>query len=268
MDNNIANMLDTFYGVYGWCVSRESQPPKINYQPTTTCCGDFLWLHHELIDYFQNITQKTIDTMNASFDLESGVCTVTPCNLTNSYTESLYMLFMFLNGHLLGSPLQHKICYGYFAEMHHVICELCTHGVYLVEGARFVSQCSFVVLVRDRTSIYFVDMLNRLHDHHINVKACCLKGGNIIRQHDKVVGWTTPSMLKVDTKYIAQHFDVNGIKNNNVCAPVKPCEFSIWFVKIWNQSSKNMVHVEEMLLYHWIKFNSHYGHCNYDMSAH
>lgn len=231
--------------------------------------ADFKWLSQELVEKFDVIGYEKVWLLNNNFDLETGV--IAWCKeyrLSQSFTESLYLLYMFLNGHLLGSPLGHKVNYGYFGAMHDVLLQLCIRGVYIFEGVKQVtgkvpSQCAFMVLIRDELMIPFIDIMECMYNKGINVHARRIKNGKVLLQYNKVKGYRTLETFKVDTSLICERFTpVGGI---GMCDGQTSSVFSLWHVKVWNQDLYEDTCVEDMLLHVWLKFNSTYGIDNYDM---
>lgn len=230
---------------------------------------DFEWLSKDLVEKFNVIGYEKVWLLNNDFDLETGV--IAWCKdyrISQSFTESLYLMYMFLNGHLLGSPLGHKVNYGYFAGMHDVLLQLCIRGVYIIEGVNQVigkvpSQCAFMVLIRDEVMTPFIDVMECMYNKGINVHARRIKNRKVLLQYNKVKGYRTFENFKVDTSFICDRVtQVGGI---GVCDGQISSDFSVWHVKVWNQDLYEDTCVEDMLLHVWVKFNSIYGFANYDM---
>jgi hypothetical protein len=238
--------------------------------------NDLIWLTPKIIQQFDKWGHEKIGLLNNDFDLETGIIQwnrYTRCRVSNSFSETLYFLHMFLSGHLLGSPLSHRVNYGYFANMHNVLTQLCVRGVYVIEGVEPVigktpSQCAFIVLIRDEIMIPFMNMMEDIYAYNINVNACRIKARKVILQYNKNKNNRISCAFKVDTSLLCGRLDIiGGIGTPESCLSggLKNCNFSLWHVKIWNQSVKDCVQVEDMLLHLWIKFNSMYGHANNDM---
>jgi hypothetical protein len=219
---------------------------------------DTLWLSERTIEFMHNTMEHIISLMNDAFDLEQVTINVheSICFHNFTFLERLYQLYMFIDGQLLGMPLGIKTNYKYFANMHQVVKQLCIRGVYVVEGVEPIervcaSQCSIVVLVKDELNVPFNKMLDTLHKNEINIYGRQIKRGNVVKKNDRVCGWSTPSMLKIPTAYLINHFKSNRFVNH-----------SVWHLQLWNSKKENMVHVEDMLLHCWVRFNSFYGHLN------
>jgi len=238
--------------------------------------NDFIWLTPKMIEQFDKWGHEKTALLNNGFDLETGIIQWnrgTRCTITNYFSETLYLLYMFLSEHLMGSPLSHRVNYGYFANMHNVLLQLCVRGVYVIEGTEPIigktpSQCAFIVFIRDEVMIHFMDMMEDIYAHNINVSACRIKARKVILQYNKNKNNRISSAFKVDTQFLCGRFDIlGGIGTPESCCSggLDNCNFSLWHVKIWNQSVKDCGHVEDMLLHLWIKFNSMYGHANNDM---
>lgn len=243
--------MDTFYGVYGNCVKTVSDVKNREVL-------DALWLSEKTIDFMHNTMINVISHMNNAFDLEQGIINAHEFNCFHNFTflEKLYQLYMFIDGHLLGMPLCIKTNYRYFANMHHVVKQLCIRGVYVVEGVEPVrrltaSQCSVVVLVKDDLTVSFNKMLDTIHKEDINIYGRQIKQSTVVCKRDLVCGWSTPNMLKIPTTYLINHFNNNCFDSH-----------SVWHLRLWNHRKENIVHVEDMLLHCWVKFNSFYGHLN------
>ena len=234
---------------------------------------DFLWLNPEVMEQFDKWGYDKVGMLNNEFDLETGTNEWSDKHVnrvTDSFSESLYFLYMFLTGHLMGSPLSHKVSYGYFANMHNVLLELCVRGLYVLEGVepvigRTPSQCAFVVLIRDDIIDPFIDMLGTMHHHGIDIHARRIKGGKVVQQHSKTNDYRTMGLFKIDTSLLCERFDFRGGITSFHPPQMVETNFSLWHVKIWNQSINEYVYVEDMLLHLWIKYNSMYGLANYDM---
>jgi hypothetical protein len=238
--------------------------------------NDFIWLTPKVIEQFDKWGHEKTAILNNGFDLETGIIQWnrgTYYKITNYFSETLYLQYMFLSGHLMGSPLSHRVNYGYFANMHNVLLQLCVRGVYVIEGTEPIigktpSQCAFIVLIRDEVMIPFMDMMDDIYTYNINVDACRIKARKVILQYNKNKNSRISCAFKVDTPFLCGRFDIlGGIGTPDMrrVDGLDNCSFSLWHVKIWHQSVKDCVHVEDMLLHLWIKFNSLYGHANNDM---
>lgn len=234
---------------------------------------DFQWLSPQLVERFNVLGYDKVWFLNNDFDLETGV--IAGCNeyrISQSFTESLYLLYMFLNGHLFGSPVGHKVSFGYFGDMHDVLLQLCIHGVYTVEGVTHVigkvpSQCAFVVLIRDEVMIPFIDFMESMYHKGMNVNARQIKNGKVVLQYNKVKDFRTLKKFTVDTSIICERFtSLGGIgTRDDIVTEETFSMFSLWHLKVWNQSIYEGMCVEDLMLHLWIKFNSIYGFVNYDM---
>jgi hypothetical protein len=233
--------------------------------------NDLIWLSPKVIEQFDRWGHDKIGLLNNDFDLDTGIIewrNDKSCKITECFSETLYFLYMFLNGHLMGSPLSHRVDYGYFASMHNVLLELCIRGVYVLEGVEPVkgktpSQCAFIVLIRNEVTIPFMDMMESIYAHNINVNARKIKAGKVILQYNKNINNRMMGSFKVDTSLLCERLDMQG--SIGMSKNTHAYNFSLWHVKIWSQSVKDHVHVEDMLLHLWIKFNSMYGYANNDM---
>jgi hypothetical protein len=243
---------------------------------TVASNNDFIWLSPNVIQQFDRWGHEKIGLLNNDFDLETGIIQWSNdmlCKITECFSETLYFLYMFLNGHLMGSPLSHRVHYGYFANMHNVLLELCIRGVYVIEGVEPVrgktpSQCAFIVLIRDEVTIPFINMMESINAHNINVNACRIKARKVLLHYNNNKNNRVLGTFKVDTSIVCERLDMRGcigMSENNQLIGRNGCNFSLWHVKIWNQSVQDYVHVEDMLLHLWIKFNSMYGYANNDM---
>jgi hypothetical protein len=235
---------------------------------------DFKWLSQELVETFNVLGYEKVWLLNNYFDLETGI--IAGCNefrVAQSFTESLYLLYMFLNGHLLGSPLGHNVNYGYFGAMHDVLLQLCIHGVYILEGVKPVigkvpSQCAFVVFIKDEVIIPFIEVMESMYNKGINVHARRIKNRNVILQYCKVKSFRSLGNFKVDTSLLCERLTSDGGIGmcNDMGSETKLSMSSLWHVKVWNQDVYEGMCVEDMLLHYWVKFNYAYGFVNNDMT--
>jgi hypothetical protein len=242
---------------------------------SATSQNDFIWLTPNVIAEFSQRCSKKICLLNDSFELDTFIIQSNDrqgVTITNNFSESLYLLYMFLAGDLFGAPLSHKVNYMYFANMHNVLMELCIRGVYVVEGVepihgKILSQCAFVVFIRDEMLTHFIYMLETLHEHHIEVDARRIKSGKVILQYSMVKNFKTVTQFHVDTSHICDRFDYCGGITTCQSSQLEDSNFSIWHIQLWSQCTFDYVHVEDMLLNLWIKYNSLYGYANYDLFA-
>jgi hypothetical protein len=250
---------------------------KLNYH-TVESKKDLIWLSPKAIQKFDRWGHEKIGLLNNDFDLETCIVpwiSEKGYKVTNCFSETLYFLYMFLSGHLMGSPLSHQINYRYFAKLHNILLQLCIRGVYVLDGVEPVqdktpSQCAFIVCIKDEVMIPFMEMMESIYAHNINVNAQRIKDRKIILQYNTNKDNKGLVNFKVDTSLLCERLDIRGgigmSKNYQSLDGCKFSKFSLWHVKIWNQLADN-AHVEDVLLYLWIKFNSKYGCANIDMTT-
>lgn len=227
-------------------------------------CIDYIWLNCEIMSKLNTTYLDEIHELNQSFELEKGHHVIdTNYIYSETYTESLYLLYMFLNNQLFGTPLGHKIDYEYFHVMTPVLKELCLRGVYVIAGTlpmydKKVSQCIAMVVLRKDTFGEFRELLDKMFDKGINVQALNIQNQKVVSQYTRIKGvHLEPLYLNV----VVNLFSINGINNHSFIVKDTYQTHYMIYLNIWNQTTE-MMNVEYNLLHIWLKFNAHYGYIN------
>lgn len=161
---------------------------KREYSMCKITCRDILWLSNEYIRDMDIQKNQVIQDMNSAYDLELRQITLTnSLYQTNSFTESLYMMYKYLKCDLWGTP-NHEVFMGdYFNKSHLILTELCLRGVYPIHGcepSKFTRSCfDFIITVKDGDAFNaLVDLLQNLFERGVNVAARRVKTFKTIQE--------------------------------------------------------------------------------------
>jgi hypothetical protein len=246
--------------------------------------NDFIWLSKEIQYKCSLLYSKNIDIMNDNYILEKGIIDINYCCNTNSFTDSLYLQYMYLQGHIWGSPLGNTINVEYIIKRHNILVELCIRGVFILDGCEPIHQSiksrfKCIVLIRNDDYVYksFLQFLENIFLQGINVLVRKIVNKKIV-QNIAYIRDDTKTLFSEDLhvikdimnnneKNICNRLNVSGFSNN--CTPNKNEElmskyFSMYYIDIWSQTNDNS-YVEDTFLQLWIKYNSIYGFKNYDL---
>lgn len=253
---------------------------------------DYIWLCDSEMANLNAKYQETICEMNNTFDLETS--TIEPNGLkdTQSFKESLFLMYKFLNFDLWGTPNNESISNHYLHACIHVLKEMCCRGIYPLYGCEpnknERSHFDFIVLIDDRVENEFIDLLKTLFKRGVNVTARKVKnfhvekelafiseGNSLIYCEDIAKAAKNDYSIREVTNYsttISIDFGINGmISDAGRCAyeahHYQLDEFysskthSIYYIESWSQTFDTF-RVEDVLLQLWLQFNSKHGRQN------
>lgn len=147
---------------------------------------DYLWLSPEMMEYCSQKYKHKVENINALYDLEARRSNTNDLKDTQSFTESLYLLYMYLCGDLWSVPNNERIDHEYRSANQHMLKELCKRGVYTIDGCEPTdvvrSTHNFIVLVNDIVSDRFVALLKTMYHRGVNVCARKVKHNKIVRE--------------------------------------------------------------------------------------
>lgn len=147
---------------------------------------DYLWLSEDDVKTFNIKFQKNIDEMNFSYNLENGMGITDNWKDTNSFQESLYMLYSFLTSSLWCCPNNESLHYDYIHSSYIILTELSKRGVYTISGHEptsiIRSSHNFIVIINDIIKNEFIDLLKGLYTRGVNVCARQVKRNDIIQE--------------------------------------------------------------------------------------
>jgi hypothetical protein len=260
-----------------------------------------MWLSPEAITQCIKKYGNKIDKMNSTHDLETGMVDNKFLKDTQSFTESLFMLYSFLNGSLWSSPNNEHIDYDYRVHSETILIELCKRGIYTINGSEpsivLRSTHNFIVLINNIIVDEFILLLKTMYSRGVNVCARQVVNGETTRQ---LVFATDCKMLiytddfkgacnlpngfhslghcehaeysELFTEIIDKDFTISGLFTNQgrtVNDKLQHHEIeleknethSLFYVETWCQTYDDC-RVEDILLQLWLEFNSRYGHMN------
>lgn len=266
---------------------------------------DYLWLSEDDTKLLNIKFQRNIQEINLSYIIENGMGNTADWKDTDSFQESLSMLYSFLTCSLWCCQNNERLEYDYLKNSFIILTELCKRGVYTLSGhgptSIIRSSHNFVVVINDCIKNAFIELLKELYTRGVNVCARQVKRYNVIQQiifaidqgmliysedfRDTTIklpnGFHSPGKYVADTveystlytEMIDPNFGISGImKSCNetldfIIKETKAIEtHSLFYVETWNQSNDDS-HVEDVLFQLWLEFNSNYGHMN-DISKH
>jgi len=146
--------------------------------------NDYLWLLQNDITMFEKKYRYKIDEINNLYDLETGKANTSYLKDTNSFQESLFMLYSFLKSSLWSVPNNEKLYYDYIQSSNIILVELCKRGVYTIYGHEptniIRSSHNFIVMVNDVIKNEFVQLLKSLYTRGVNVCARQVKNNVVV----------------------------------------------------------------------------------------
>lgn len=145
---------------------------------------DYLWLCHEDITTLNNKYRYNIDEINVLYDLETGKANTSYLKDTESFRESLFMLYSFLNSSLWCVPNNERLYCDYIQSSSIILNELCIRGIYTLSGHEpstvIRSSHNFIVMINDVVKSEFIQLLKALYSRGVNVCARQVKKNRII----------------------------------------------------------------------------------------
>jgi hypothetical protein len=231
---------------------------------------DFLWLSNDALMFYER--------NNLSFGEQS-----------TSFLESLYLNFKYINGNFLTSPFNDNLFYDYVDNSWLILIELCKRGIYVQYGcqsSKVMRSCfNFTTVINDDIELEFILFLKQLYSAGVNVCVQKVKNGKIKKEivFASDCGKTIYSdnfkkkcilpqgfhshgypqfgqYNSLFTGCITPYFGISGYIQAN-CSPkeyMKCKNHSLYYCELWNQKF-DVMGVEDILLYYWIKFNAKYG---------
>lgn len=147
---------------------------------------DYFWLSPEMMTYCKDKYKSHIDSINELYDLETRRSNTNGLKDTQSFTESLYLLYTYLTGDLWSVPNNERIYDEYRSANQHMLIELCKRGVYTIDGCEptnvIRSTHNFIVLINDIVSDRFVTLMKTMYHRGVNVCARQVKGNKIVKE--------------------------------------------------------------------------------------
>lgn len=159
--------------------------------PQSTYCmhkmsGDCLWLSESFVNMCEAKYTTQIDYMNALHLFTSRCTQGAYVKDTDSFGESLYMLYSFFMGKLQAPPNGESLTNEYCTDSRIILIELCKRGVYTIYGVSptsVVRSChNFIVVINDAIQQEFIILLQTLFVRGVNVAARQVKRGHVVKE--------------------------------------------------------------------------------------
>lgn len=148
--------------------------------------NDYLWLSSEMIAYCKDKYKSRVDIINGLYDLETQRSNTNNLKDTQSFTESLYLLYAYLSGDMWSVPNNERIDHEYRSANQHMLMELCKRGVYTIDGCEpdnvVRSTHNFIVIVNDIVSDKFIALMKMMYHRGVNVCSRQVKSNKIVRE--------------------------------------------------------------------------------------
>ncbi len=261
--------------------------------------NDYFWLHDKLKTYCLLKFQTAISKMNHSYEFKSMTINTHGYKDTSNFTESLFLFYMYLKGHLWGPPCGACLSLEYHLQSENILTQLCIRGIYTIGGCNpnkhTRSSHTFVVVIHDTIIDDFIALLQRLFNRGVNVYAkkvkmgACIREYMFARQNDKLIYTDNLPRVVLSTQQASQadalhalnvlnglnvldvldDFGLAGMFSRDVKSAIEYCNYSQKEKVMSSTCSLFYVHtwsqtldsfrVEDVLMQLWLPFNGKFG---------